>query len=74
MKMIWIDGIGDWASIMRSPIHTINFAYGTFSMGITITGQSTVVTRSKEEESAWKVEKLIEAAMLAVERLEAMGV
>ena len=72
MKTIWIDGIGDWAAISRSPIHTINFAYDTYSLGITITGQPTDVSRSKEEESAWKVEKLIEAAMLAVERLEAL--
>ena len=72
MKTIWIDGIGDWASIRRSPIHTINFAYGAYSLGVTITGQATDVSRGKEEESAWKVEKLIEAAMLAVERLEAI--
>jgi hypothetical protein len=39
-------------------------------MGVTITGQSTDVSRSKEEESTWKVEKLIEDAMLAVEHLE----
>lgn len=70
MKAIWVEGIGDWASIARSPIHTINFAYGTYSIGVTITGQATDVSRSKEEESAWKVEKLVEAAMLAVERLE----
>ena len=72
MKTIWIEGVGDWASISRSPIHTINFAYGTYSMGVTITGQATDVSRSKEDESAWKVEKLIEAAMLAVERLNAI--
>ena len=70
LKTIWIEGIGDWASISRSPIHTINFAYGNYSLGITITGQSTNMKRSKEEESTWKVEKLIEAAMLAVENLE----
>ena len=70
MKTIWIEGIGDWACIVRSPIHTLNFAYGTYSVGITITGQATDASRNKEEESAWKAEKLIETAMLAVERLK----
>ena len=72
MKTIWIDGVGDWASIIRSPIHTINFSYGNgaYSVGITLTGQSTDVKRDKEGESAWKVEKLIETAMLAIECLD----
>ena len=71
-KTLWVEGIGDWACINRSPIHTINIAYKNYSLGVTITGQSTDVSRNKEEESAWKVEKLIDAGMLAVERLEAI--
>jgi len=71
-KTLWVEGIGDWACINRSPIHTINIAYRNYSIGVTITGQATDVSRSKEDESAWKVEKLLDAGMLAIERLKAI--
>lgn len=69
-KVVWIDGVGDYAKINRSNLHTIDVAYKNYLFSIVLTGQATNVKRAKEEESAYKVEKLVEAAMLAVKNLE----
>jgi len=72
-EVVWIDGIGDYAKIMRSNLHTISVAYKNYSYSIILTGQDTVVKREpKGVESAWKVGKLVEAAMLAIENIDAI--
>ena len=69
-KPIWIDGIGDYACIMRSNLHSINVEYKAVSFSIVLTGQAIDVKRNKTEESAYKMEKLVEAAMIAVENID----
>jgi hypothetical protein len=66
----WIDGMGDWAFITKSPYHSIKIYSNEYLLEVTITGREKDGTRSDEEESAWKVERLIEAGSLALERLE----
>ena len=70
---VWIDGIGDYAKINRSNLHTISVNYKNYYFSIVLTGQATDIKRSKEDESAYKVEKLVEAAMIAIKNLEAIA-
>ena len=64
----WIEGVGDWAMVTRSPLHIINVVYKGYSFKLTLTGNHKI--RGDEEESAWKSKMLIEAGKCAVERLE----
>lgn len=70
-NIVWIEGIGDYAKINRSNIHTISVGYKNISFSIVLTGQAAGAERPKEEESAWKVKRLVEAAMLVVKNLDA---
>ena len=71
-KVVWVDGMGDWACITKSPIHSIQIYYNEYLLDVTITGREKTATRSDEEESAWKQEKLKDAGNLALENLKAI--
>ena len=66
----WVEGVGDWAMVTRSPLHKIYVAYKGYSFELILTGNHAV--RGDEEESSWKAEMLIEAGKCGVERLEAI--
>ena len=66
----WIEGVGDWATLSTSPLHTILVVYKGYSFQLILTGNHAI--RSDTEESAWKVAVLKEAGKCGVERLETL--
>jgi hypothetical protein len=66
----WVEGVGDWARLSTSPLHTILVVYKGYSFQLILTGNHNI--RSDEEESAWKVAVLKEAGKCGIERLEAL--
>ena len=67
----WQDGLGEWAAVITSPIHTITFFSQGYLLEVALTGQDDPLTRTPDEESAWKIERLQEAAALVLTRLPA---
>ena len=66
----WVEGVGDWAMVVRSPLHRIEVTSKGYSFSLILTGNHAI--RGNEEESDWKAEMLIEAGKCGAERLEAM--
>ena len=69
-KDLWVEDVGDWAMVVRSPLHRIEVVYKGYSFSLILTGNHAI--RDNEEESAWKAEMLIEAGKCGVEHLEAI--
>ena len=71
--VVKIDGVGEWARMMLSPIHTLYIAQDDYFISISlslVTLSAQYQIRSDDEEEVWRQEKLIEAGKLAVERLK----
>lgn len=69
-KDTWVEGIGDFAMITTDNLHNMSVYYKDYSFSMVLTGN--MGTRSEEEDSAWKVEKLKELGKRGVENIDAL--